>query len=212
MGTLHSLPEVFARGVFALRHKWNPIARLRTAYYRSIGMRVGRGTSLVRVAVTWPHQVCIGERCRVEHDVYFHYDGVYRDGPRIVLGDDVFVGAGTEFNIAEGITVGSDALIAAGCRFVDHNHGTARGEPMRRQPGPPARPIAVGRDAWIGANAVVLKGVTVGDGAVVAAGAVVTRSVPAGEIWGGVPARPIGRRTVAGAETGSDGEGGCGAD
>jgi acetyltransferase-like isoleucine patch superfamily enzyme len=52
----------------------------------------------------------------------------------------------------------------------------------------------VGRNAFVGTNAVVLPGVQVGDGAVIGAGAVVTRDVPEYEIWAGVPARQIGVR------------------
>ena len=52
-------------------------------------------------------------------------------------------------------------------------------------------PTVIGNDVWIGANAVVLKGVRVGDGAVIAAGAVVTRDVPPYAIVGGVPAKVI---------------------
>ena len=49
----------------------------------------------------------------------------------------------------------------------------------------------LGKGVWVGAGVVILQGVTIGDRAVIAAGAVVTRDVPAGEIWGGVPARFI---------------------
>ena len=47
--------------------------------------------------------------------------------------------------------------------------------------------IVIGDDVWLGANTVVLAGVTIGDGAIIAAGAVVTKDVPAGSIVGGCP-------------------------
>lgn len=55
-------------------------------------------------------------------------------------------------------------------------------------------PVTFVGDSWIGANATILKGVTIGKGSVVAAGAVVTKDIPPYEIWGGVPARRIGKR------------------
>lgn len=54
--------------------------------------------------------------------------------------------------------------------------------------------IVLEGDNWIGANSIILKGVTVGEGAVVAAGAVVTQNIPPYSIWGGVPAKQIGMR------------------
>lgn len=54
----------------------------------------------------------------------------------------------------------------------------------------------VGRYAVVLANAVVLPGVTLHEGAVLAAGGVATRDIPAWEIWGGVPARFMSKRTV----------------
>lgn len=49
----------------------------------------------------------------------------------------------------------------------------------------------LGKNVWIGANAIVLPGVTIGDGAVTAAGAIVTKDVPANTIVGGVLAKKI---------------------
>lgn len=51
--------------------------------------------------------------------------------------------------------------------------------------------IIVGHDVWIGANAIVLSGVSIGTGAVVGAGSVVTKSIPPYEIWAGNPAKKI---------------------
>lgn len=53
------------------------------------------------------------------------------------------------------------------------------------------RPIIIGRDVWIGANALVLDGVSVGHGAVIAAGAVITKDVPPYAIVGGVPGKVL---------------------
>ncbi len=50
--------------------------------------------------------------------------------------------------------------------------------------------------AFLGANSVVMPGVTIGEGAVIGAGAVVTRDVPAWEVWAGVPAKRIGIRAI----------------
>lgn len=55
------------------------------------------------------------------------------------------------------------------------------------------RPVRIGNGAWIGMNAVILKGVTIGDDAIVAAGAVVSRPVPPRTIVAGNPARIVKR-------------------
>lgn len=55
-------------------------------------------------------------------------------------------------------------------------------------------PVIIEGDNWIGANAIILKGVTVGRGAVVAAGSVVIHDVPPYSIVGGVPAKVISER------------------
>ena len=55
-------------------------------------------------------------------------------------------------------------------------------------------PVTIGNDVWIGANAVIMDGITIGNGAVVAAGAIVNRDVLPYSIVGGVPASLIRKR------------------
>ena len=98
-------------------------------------MQVGRGTSLDRIYVTWPHAVAIGEACRIERDTTFKVDGPYSAEIRIRIGRRVFVGSGVEFNITTQISIGDDALIASGCRFIDHDHGFSGSMPIRLQSG-----------------------------------------------------------------------------
>ena len=52
-------------------------------------------------------------------------------------------------------------------------------------------PIKIGNDVWIGANASILKGVTIGDKAVIASGAVVTKDVASESLVGGNPAKVL---------------------
>jgi acetyltransferase-like isoleucine patch superfamily enzyme len=51
-----------------------------------------------------------------------------------------------------------------------------------------ARPVKIGREVFVAARAIILKGVTIGDRAVIGAGAVVTKDVPADHVAAGNPA------------------------
>ena len=188
--------NVWNKCAFRLRERCGTLiaGNLRHLYWTAQGMRIGRGTVLPKVEVTWPHQVSIGRNCRIEQCVYFHYDGICLPGPSIVIGDDCFIGSACEFNISSRITVADHCLIAGGTRFIDHNHGTELTTLISRQQGTSA-PIKVGQNVWIGANCVILEGVEIGEGAVVAAGAVVTKSVAPNAIVGGVPAKLIRYRS-----------------
>ena len=187
---------VTARGIFRLRASLaKAVAQVRTTYWRGLGMEIGAGTLLPKVHVTWPHQVSIGAHCALEPGVCFKFDGIYAPGPSILVRDRVFIGFGCEFNVRRRIEIGSDCLIASGCKFIDHDHGSVRRDvPMRGQTDGPEAEILLEEDVWLGANVIVLKGVRVGRGAIVAAGAIVTKDIASYEIWGGVPARKMGER------------------
>lgn len=189
--------QPFDKAVFRIRAT---VSRLRswprTIFWRLLGMRVGPGTRLPCIHVTWPHQVSLGAGCILEHDIYFKYDGPWRPGPSIVVGDEVFIGTGCEFSIHNQIVIRKRCLIASGCRFIDHDHDVARPNPAEaaKPEQPRIAPIIVDDGAWIGADSLILRGVTIGRGAIIAAGAVVTKSVGEFEIWAGVPAKQIGVR------------------
>ena len=181
--------------LFHLRH--SKLANAwRVTTWRLKGMSIGARTLLDSIHATWPNVVSIGKRCTIERDVSFRFDGPYVSGFHITIGESAFLGAGIEFNIKDEIIVGDHALIASGCKFIDHDHGTSADYRIDSQPGPCAG-IEIGKDCWLGVNVVVLRGVRIGNGAVVGAGAVVNRNIPAGEIWAGVPARKIGTRDSA---------------
>ena len=56
-----------------------------------------------------------------------------------------------------------------------------------------ASPIIIGDDVFIGANSIILKGVTIGNRSIIGAGSVVTSDVPPDEVWAGNPARFLKR-------------------
>lgn len=111
--------------------------------------------------------------------------------PRITVGNDFYANA--YCHLLGEITIGDSVMLGPKVVMWGRDHGTAMGAPMRRQPHVTA-PIHVEDDVWVGAGAIVLKGVTIGTGAVVAAGSVVTKSVDEYAIVAGVPARVIGSR------------------
>lgn len=80
-----------------------------------------------------------------------------------------------------------------GVKIFSLNHGINNGAPMNTQP-PTEKDVIIGNDVWLGANTVVVAGVTIGDGAITAAGSVVTKDVQEYTIVGGNPAQVIKKR------------------
>jgi acetyltransferase-like isoleucine patch superfamily enzyme len=100
---------------------------------------------------------------------------------------NVFINHACSFLDMGGITIEDDVLIGPRVNLVTENHPL---EPSDRK-ALVTKPILIKRNAWIGAGATILPGVTVGENAVVAAGAVVAKDVSANMIVTGVPAKII---------------------
>jgi virginiamycin A acetyltransferase len=114
-------------------------------------------------------------------------------GGDIVIGENCYINPHCVLYSGNGIRLGNDVLLAPGVIIAPANHALSRRDiPIRLQGFMPSRGgVVVENDVWIGANSVLIDGVHIGCGAVIAAGSVVTGSVPAYEIWGGVPARKL---------------------
>ena len=128
---------------------------------------------------------------RPTDDTFTLFPPFYTDcGKNLVIGKNVFINSGCKVQDQGGIEIGDGTLIGHNVVLATLNHALA---PERRGDLIP-RPIRIGKNVWIGSNAVILPGVTSGDGAVIAAGAAVTKDVPENSVVGGVPARVL--RTI----------------
>jgi acetyltransferase-like isoleucine patch superfamily enzyme len=123
----------------------------------------------------------IHESVAVFTPLYINY------GKHTTIGKNVFINFDCVFLDLGGITIEDDVLIAPKVSLLSEGHPVA---PTERQSLVPGH-IHIRKNAWIGAGATILPGVTVGENAVVAAGAVVSKDVPANTVVGGIPAKQI---------------------
>lgn len=107
----------------------------------------------------------------------------------VTIGDHTRIGIHS--TIIGPVCIGSHVHLAQGITVTALNHRYDDKKRRIDEQGVSTQPVVISDDVWIGANAVILPGVTIGRHAVVAAGAVVTKDVPDYCIVGGVPAKII---------------------
>lgn len=130
---------------------------------------------------------------------------VYSNSGRISIGDNCFIGAGSRIWSAAVVHVGHRVLVSHGVNIHDNNSHSSSADARQKHfeelritgminfhDNISAAPITIEDDAWIGFNAVVLKGVRLGKGSIVGAASVVTRDVAPYAIVAGNPAVVIG--------------------
>jgi acetyltransferase-like isoleucine patch superfamily enzyme len=114
----------------------------------------------------------------------------------LTIGSRVQIGYYVRFVALNGIEVADDAGVGHGSTVTDtvHEYKSQEEGGGWQAPLKVGRPLRIGRGAWIGNNNVVTGGITIGDGAITVPNSVINRSVPAGTIVGGNPARVLRRR------------------
>ena len=127
---------------------------------------------------------------RVNSQYPFSVNFTSRVVGNVKIGSNVWisfaVSGGCYIQANNGIEIGDDTIFAPGVKIISANHSFSDHGKWNKAPS-----IKIGRGVWIGANAVVLPGVQIGDGAVIGAGSVVTKSVGAGEVVAGNPAKLV---------------------
>jgi len=107
----------------------------------------------------------------------------------VMIGDHTRIGLHN--TIIGPVTIGSHVNLAQGITVTALNHNFENSKKRIDEQGVSTSAVVIEDDIWIGANAVILPGVTIGHHSVVAAGAVVTKDVPPHSLVAGVPAKVI---------------------
>lgn len=124
-----------------------------------------------------------GERFLIEQPFYCDY------GYNIEIGENFYANVNCVILDEAKVSFGDNVFIAPNCGFYTAGHPF---DVEQRNSGLEyARPISIGNNVWIGAQACILPGVTVGDNSVIGAGSVVTKDIPANVLAVGNPCRVI---------------------
>jgi acetyltransferase-like isoleucine patch superfamily enzyme len=168
---------------------------------------IGRATCELQQGATLSRTAKIrnarGDSSKIAVGCHTHVRGelfTFAHGGEIKIGEWCYIGEGSRIWSAASIEIGDRVLISHSANIFDSlTHplqAAARHEQVKQifEQGHPLKvsldesAVKIRHDAWIGAGAMVLRGVTVGEGGVVAAGAVVTKNVPPYSIVAGNPA------------------------
>lgn len=125
------------------------------------------------------------------------YPGVWiLPGRGLDLGDDVDLALDVLITTGGGVKIGDRVLIGYRTQIISANHKIPRNRRQIFNAGHNFGRVTVESDVWIGANCMLLPGITIGSGAVVGAGSVVTKDVPSYSVVAGNPARIVRQRLI----------------
>lgn len=135
---------------------------------------------------------CLG--AKVGKRIVF-YPGVWiSPGRNLVIGNDVDLALDVLITTSGGVEIGDRTLIGYRTQIISGNHKIPSNKSQIFYSGHEYGKVIIGTDCWIGANCIIMPGVTIGEGAVVAGGSVVTKDVEKFTVVGGVPSKKIKSR------------------
>lgn len=190
----------------------SPAAIIQLLWWRTViparlklgGVAIGRKatfTGMPIVSLVSGSEIVIGARCSlissarhtalgVNHPVILR---TLRQDALIDIGEDTGI-SGSVICAARSVRIGSNCLLGANSMIFDTDFHSIAPSNRRYNNNPehiPAIPVTIGNNVFIGAGAIVTKGVAIGDNSIVGAGSVVVQDIPSNVIAAGNPARVI---------------------
>ena len=162
--------------------------------FRCVNVRASISPS-ARIDYDTIDSIKIGEGVKVGDYTLLGVCSQDKEAPNSYLevGERTFIGEFNNIRATGGrIIIGKYCNISQHCSLIASNHSISKGEYISLQPWDEAKVgITIGDDVWVGANSVILPGVSIGSGAVIGAGSVVTKDIPEFAIAVGNPAKVI---------------------
>jgi acetyltransferase-like isoleucine patch superfamily enzyme len=175
-------------------------------YFRAAGARVGRhfrSNGMPELELSLSGSLMIGDGFHLQNGQSYNMIGrqqrcylVIGKKADLRIGNNVGI-SGSAIVCHRQIEIGDNTRIGMNCVIydtdfhdLDHRKRIVLPEDFS---GVARKPVIIHANVFIGAHSTILKGVTIGESAIVGAGSVVTKDIPAGEIWGGNPARFIAK-------------------
>lgn len=186
---LFKIPKILRMKFSTKYYRWQ---------FRKKGITFGNNMSIMgRISVIGQGKIVIGDNFCMTSGEHINpisanmQASFFTDSPnaQIQIGDNVGMSS-TRIWIHNGLTVGNNVKIGGGVLLIDTDcHPVDYLVRRNSNEGTCSSPIVIEDDVWIGAQSIVLKGVTIGARSIIGAGSVVTKSIPSDCIAAGNPCK-----------------------
>ncbi|MEI6048258.1 MAG: acyltransferase [Bacteroidota bacterium] len=185
---IKSNPKIKEFALFLITSKQNPRPRFWVRWFLNpLLHKKGKGTVIrrhTRIDVFPWNKFSTGQKCTIEDFVTIN-NGV----GDVIIGNNSRIGIGN--TLIGPICIGNDVIFAQNIVLSGLNHGYQDVHTPIKNQAVTKSPIKIEDEVWIGANSVVVAGVTIGKHSVIAAGSVVTKDIPPFSVAVGNPCRVI---------------------
>lgn len=203
----NKLRKDFSAVLFAKYRKYRLLlvsflsTNLSYALLRSKGVKIGKKNKFFGIPIvsrSFQSKILIGNKVTFRSDKSSNLIGLNRkcilstfgEGTVIKIGDNCGF-SGTVIGAANSIVIGDNTISGANVLITDFDWHPIAPSKRRSSEGIGNEPVVIGKNVWLGVNAVILKGVTIGDNTVIGANSLVVNDIPANVIAGGNPCKVI---------------------